>query len=145
MTTDTIQGNKLIAQFMGILPDVYNPERYVSSTWPDTIFATPSEMRYHSSWNWLMPVVEKISLMNYPDEPTFPEEEDYVPDTAYPRTFGMISRNGQFMVRFNRQPLFEADTLIEAAWMAVVDFVKTYNELKMSHESPHSNSPHSEQ
>jgi hypothetical protein len=142
MTTDTIQGNKLIAEFMGV--KVYqkkdgelrvlarNNRDYMLKLWA----------KYHSSWDHLMPVVEKISLMNYPDEPTFADDEDYVPDTAYPRTFGMISRNGQFMVRFNRQPLFEADTLIEAAWMAVVDFVKTYNELKMSHESPHSNSPH---
>lgn len=87
-------------------------------------FLPADSLCYHESWNELMPVVEKISLMNYPDEPTFPDEEDYVPDTAYPRTFGMISRNGQFMVRLNRQPLFEADTLIEAAWKAVVDFVQ---------------------
>jgi hypothetical protein len=150
MTTETIQGNKLIAEFMGFTWDHF-PNEEANGWWrakdlSDENLNDPyvrrimgeSDSLFHQSWDWLMPVVEKISLMNYPDEPEFADDEDYVPDTAYPRTFGMISRNGQFLVRFNRQPLFEADTLIEAAWMAVVDFVKTYNELKMSHESPHS-------
>jgi hypothetical protein len=138
MTTETIQGNKLIAEFMGktVYPilDTKDGPQWKGEKCDYHNF----QLKYRESWDWLMPVVEKISLMNYPDEPEFSDDEDYVPDTAYPRTFGMISRNGQFLVRFNRQPLFEADTLIEAAWMAVVDFVKTYNELKMSHESPHS-------
>ena len=68
------------------------------------------DAKYHSSWDWLMPVIESISKQKFEDG-----------DTCYPRTFGMISEEGQFMFRFNRHQLFCADTLIEAAFNAVVD------------------------
>jgi hypothetical protein len=64
----------------------------------------------NSSWDWLMPVIESISKQQFEDG-----------DRCYPRTFGMISEGGQFMFRFNRHQLFSADTLIEAAFNAVID------------------------
>jgi hypothetical protein len=61
---ETIEGNKIIAEFMGAPYDSkydcfdyenasFNPissERYLSV----------NRIKYHSSWDWLMPVVEKI-------------------------------------------------------------------------------------
>lgn len=71
MTTEIIEGNKSIAEFMG--------RQIVESPWPhksleeqgywvhqlgQNYFKT--KLKYHSSWDWLMPVVEKIELMpNY--------------------------------------------------------------------------------
>jgi hypothetical protein len=50
-------------------------------------------------------------------------------DTYYPRTFGMLNAETKKpMVRLNSSQLFEADTLIEATWLAVIDFIKWYNQ-----------------
>jgi len=66
-----IENNKLIAEFLGweksemklLVPTVttvyrtveyYNGEKVVGS------FTHPSSMKFHKSWDWLMPVVEKI-------------------------------------------------------------------------------------
>lgn len=81
---------------------------------------------YDSNWNALMPVIQKISqhrYVNY-DKGTvkFPTHMHY----AWPRTFGMISENGGYMFRFNCAPLHEAETLIEAAFEACVEWVDMY-------------------
>lgn len=88
------------------------------------------KFQYETSWEWLMPVVEKISRHVYDEQ----EEEDdgfggkrVIKYTAFPRTFGMLSMEGKIMVRFNRATLFEADTLIDATYQAVVDWIRWYN------------------
>lgn len=121
----TTEGNKIIAEFMG--------EFRVSSD----MYATGSshnvwyegDLKYHTSWDWLMPVIEKISRIEFDRH----EQElpmggtEIVVHTHYPRTFGMINKDGNPMFRFNCGQVFEAKTLIEAAWMAVVDFIQSYN------------------
>lgn len=88
---------------------------------------------YHKSWDWLMPVVEKISLHVY-EEYTDHNGYKEVPIKcyAYPRTFAMPDYNGEFMVRFNRCVLFQNKSLINATYEAVVDFIKRYNQNKKS-------------
>jgi len=72
---------------------------------------------FDKDWNMLMPVVEiisKVPLIGATD----------LQDTCYPRTFGMLNlETGNLMVRFNGMFLNEAPTLIEATWLAVVEFV----------------------
>lgn len=82
--------------------------------------------QYHRSWEWLMPVVEKITRHVY-DEDVL--DNVVIKETAFLRTFGMVSPEGKQMVRFNRCALFEADTLIEATYQAVVDWIRQYNNL----------------
>jgi hypothetical protein len=74
---NTTENNKLIAEFMGLhkfgnkktsdtyhhdIPDyrlldkgLVNPAHHY----------TPDQMKYHSSWDWLMPVVEKIEDIGF--------------------------------------------------------------------------------
>lgn len=57
MTQEQIENNKLIAEFMGfavIQGDIYNipTDRGVGYV--------PKFMKYHKSWDWLIPVVEKM-------------------------------------------------------------------------------------
>jgi hypothetical protein len=107
------EGNRLIAEFMG---KTYHPKLEKTSGIND--------LYYHSSWDWLMPVLEKISRITIEWE-----NSDDRTDTYYPRTFGMLNEEtGKPMVRFNGNFVHEADTLMEATYLAVVDFIKRQKE-----------------
>lgn len=82
----------------------------------DGYWPSVATMKFQTSWDWLMPAVEKIAKI-----PTG------AGDTFYPRTFGMIDPNEGFMVRFNQRQLFASHDLIKAVYAAVVDFIKYYN------------------
>lgn len=90
----------------------------------------PSKRQYATSWDWLMPVVEKISnhIYDSQDDENWIEGKFTIHHRAYPITFGMISQEGKPMFRFNRQCLFAYDSLIESCYHACVDFIKWYNE-----------------
>jgi len=111
--------NEIIAEFMGLIPDymdshliVYKRGGFNNEIWRQ------NELKYHKSWDWLMPVIEKISNteMTYKnvDKKFFP----------YPRTFGMKDDHGEFMFRFNVGQLFIEEKLIDAAYKAVINFIK---------------------
>lgn len=129
------EGNKIIAVFDGMqigalhgwMSGNVGEKAYRKIDGEITEAYSFSKLKYHTSWDWLMPVVEKISQHRYED---YGKCEPYQ-DCAYPRTFGMLTEEGKPMVRINASSLFIADTLIEAAWLAVVDFIKYYNEKKI--------------
>jgi len=97
---NTIEGNKLIAEFMG---GKWNK----TSGWEFSMFNSPlshcgNKLRFDSSWDWLMRVVEKIYGLNIYYE--------YVYKTS-----------GQFGGGI------ELSTNINSVWEAVVDFIEWYN------------------
>ena len=118
---NVIEGNKLIAEFMGGKYD------------KDTTFKIQSDeiwlpihgivncatiesgkgriIQYHTSWDWLMPVVEKIE--NFNDGCTLCIIEDE-------------------RCHINTQTNFEVDsvgyTKIEAVYNAIIEFIKWYNQ-----------------
>lgn len=63
MNNTTENDNKLIAEFMGAevteleIGDIYYPINGCS------VFLR--KMKYHESWDWIMPVVEKIEALGY--------------------------------------------------------------------------------
>lgn len=70
---ETIAANKLIAMFMGAWIHQYGKrrERYVFNDDRGSIrlSVTCEHLKYHKSWDWLMPVCEKInSIDNQADE-----------------------------------------------------------------------------
>lgn len=117
--------NELIAKFMGktIQPQVGTPEfvRWNGERCDYSYY----EVAYHTSWDWLMPVVEKICKHVY-DKETI-DGVNFI-FTAHLRTFGMFSEDGKYMVRFNRMSLHESENMIEATYHAVVEFIKWYNQ-----------------
>lgn len=132
------EGNKLIAEFAGwvrVYPGTAPKDNrrmaqfegpnggYWASNISDGIGAHvwPS---FHSSWDFLMPVVEKISRLEF--ERRF-DGEKWVVWTHHPITFGMLDESGRPMVRFYCGGLHTGDTLIEAAWLAVVGFIESNN------------------
>ena len=60
-----MKDNKLIAEFMGIELDTESYRCGSKMTYEDWLnHSTQKNMRFHESWDWLMPVVEKIGDEN---------------------------------------------------------------------------------
>jgi hypothetical protein len=67
-TEEIIEGNRLIAEFMGLKyktsKETGHPSCFPNGTWNDEKsgigYSAPIE--YHLDWNWLMPVVDKIKI-----------------------------------------------------------------------------------
>lgn len=103
MTTEEIlEGNKLIAEFMKL--------DYSDAPSDGTCNSDESYLKYHYDWNWLMPVVEKI--------------ENTIVDNIELST----QIEGSSCVVLGTHIFCESDTKIEATWLAVVKFIKWYNQ-----------------
>ena len=104
----TEETNKIIAEFMKW--DILNDMTYSKATKGKWIEL--DKLKFHSNWNWLMEVVEKIESLNYSIEINKQEENDYqclvVQKDIKVQTFSKIK--------------------IEAVYNACVEFIKFYNE-----------------
>lgn len=124
--------NEAICEFMG-------GHRMVSGTihvykGPDEIeWETGTYLKYHTAWDWLMPVVEKISkipLLNHDNTPCSDPR-----DVCHPITFAMPTEDGkQLMFRFKGFGLCIADTLIKAVHEGCYEVVKYHNQQKSTNE-----------
>lgn len=84
---------------------------------------------YHQDWRDLMPVVEKICKIRLlmPDGTPSPE----ITDTCHPITWGMPSLDGRnVLVRFRGFSCWEAETLLEAAYLACYEVTEFENNNK---------------
>lgn len=103
--------NELIAEFMGI-----KTSKFYGYQMPT--------LKYHESWDWLMEVVDKIGKITFKWE----SKHESGVDSHYLRTFGMIDEEtGRVMVRINNCGLHFGETLIEATYKAVLEFIKWHN------------------
>ena len=112
---ELLENNKLIAEFLRankqpdrIDADVYEYEMYgiiecIEDGEDEKHFYHPEEMLFHT-WNWLMPVVEKISQM---------EDDDF---------------DMQIYNRYEYVIKLPITVSREAIYKAVVEFIKWYNE-----------------
>tara|TARA_R100001480_G_scaffold135528_1_gene132689 strand:+ start:644 stop:937 length:294 start_codon:yes stop_codon:yes gene_type:complete len=96
---NTQENNKIIAEFMGVVfhddeNQYYNADGlHIGNT-----------LHYHTSWDWLMPILGKIEDLNY----ELPEDSNLIGDI----THGLVSID------------------IEMTFEAVVEFIKWYNQNK---------------
>lgn len=120
----------LIADFMGgVLMESSRGEGLIELHTPDGMIITgphDSEIRYDESWEWLMPVIEKIGNIKLPDNTYDSAERIYVKQ-IYPRTFGMKDEEGKFMFRFNGFQLYSGESLIKIAYDAVIEVINFEN------------------
>ena len=110
------EGNKLIAEFMGAKNDIsdiyYLPEfahyfnSYGQIEWSDCFRL--NELKYYTSWDWLMPVVEKIQKTNLGDV------------VIHGKNLVEISYNQQTQLYFE-------SSLLKNTWLACVEFIEWYN------------------
>jgi len=105
--------NELIAEFMGLPLTKEVPE----FTEGRKIKTVPFQnWKYHSSWDWLMPVVEKIAKL---------ESENI---DMFNKPIGDANKEAS-MQYFNVTGLF-ITTSIDKVYKTVIEFIKWYNQLK---------------
>ena len=141
-STEILEGNKLIANFLGWetfsryhswkcknviqYDQSLLDEPYINEN--DGYLYEESEL-FHSSWDWLMPVIDKI-------------EHLYETPTSLP-LFGINSHHCCFALTYPHKytkfiagcyptspEKIKANSKIEAAWMVAIEFIKYYNKQK---------------
>ena len=69
---NTNENNKLIAEFMGLDTEVFKSGKvnyyYYDKVSKQEIFLEAHELPYNVSWNWLMPVIERINILVMEDD-----------------------------------------------------------------------------
>lgn len=97
---NTQENNLLIAEFMGMTYGDPNDDSVMIQMTPKGNEVVPIEsMEYHTSWDWLMPVVEKC----------FVKQEEVSDDLSFKLNDALLETN------------------IESLYKAVVEFIKQYN------------------
>jgi hypothetical protein len=129
-----IEGNKIIAEFMGD-PFILMKNGLVvcDDEWERLEFKTYDEAdsyrkknnksnyeisypyEYHSSWDWLMPVVEKIERER---DMYFRIERDWVYICRFNDYSGVVVKTNTFTHKGGK---------IYGVWLAVVEFIEYYN------------------
>lgn len=127
MKHNIVEGNVLIAIFMGFEKRFYKnpayPEPYYDNDETRQYELGENQFEYHTDWNWLMPVVEKIAKVSAAD---------------FVIHFNVLGLNKQATASCawlehsyspkNKNFKEKSESAIEATWLAVIDFIKYYNE-----------------
>lgn len=81
------------------------------------------DLQYHLSWDWLMPVVEKIEGLS---------DGEYLFDISgrLSRISLMVNHNIDDSVTIAEFHSRNSSSKIEAIWLCVIEFIKKYNEHK---------------
>ena len=106
---NTTENNKIIMEFMKW--DILNDMTYSKATkgkWVEL-----DKLKFHSNWNWLMEVVEKIESLGY-----------------WIEILGGVHNVCRIGITNNIEDFIclDNETKIEAVYNACVEFIKFYNE-----------------
>jgi len=119
---ETVEGNKIIAEFMELKFKDQDKIFVRNDRWGNEEFRpfNETDLQYHESWSWLMPVVEKIQKLGYnvyirmqPPQIKLCFTETIIDDNANSPT---VIWDGEL----------EASA-IESVYKAVVQFIQYYN------------------
>lgn len=117
MTKEEIEeGNKLIAEFMEATIDEYPKSLPRWFYWHGSL--NPHEMQYNHSWDWLMPVVEKIDGM---------EHTTIIGGGSYWGNYCNIIYGVDRMETDDTKAMGMDKTKIEAVYKAIIQFIKWHN------------------
>lgn len=112
---DIIEGNKLIAEFIEGKMIVVDYHGINIIQLPDRQYDLLG-LKYHSSWDWLMPVVEKI------------EEGNYAVTITQNICTIRACIMGDRTIRAHQTGNYKTpNTKLFNTWLAVVEFIKWYN------------------
>jgi hypothetical protein len=147
---NTTEGNKLIAEFMGAKTNKTAVHEEVRKTLQNTDFWIPligivkqDNLKYHSSWDWLMPVVEKIEKLPVNWKISQFKADGWTKNGKNDHWYEVrIQGNScdiyesMAMVDIreislpHNDPYFKFTDKIYAVWLAVVEFINWYNQNK---------------
>lgn len=116
MEKEIIEGDKLIAVFAN--EDQKIDQRSFWITVPGKEmkhWVNDRDLKYHSSWDWLMPIVEKI-------------ERDYEMTFHISGKLVSVLSNDGIGYEWNGSNIEYSKIL--SVWYSVVDFIKWYNKIK---------------
>ena len=120
------ENNKLIAEFMEfektkqgglyISPEGFKWERFLDVE----NYILPNQFLFHSSWDWLMKVVEKIESL----------EKERFKVEIYGTICTIIDTEELYEIF-----TFNCDTKLKITYLCCVEFIKWYNEQNKNNES----------
>ena len=114
------ENNKMIAEFMQLPTEIFQP-RGIINYGIDNSWYEEHELSYHTSWDWLMPVVEKIENTNL-----FPTAENAVNVTIGATLYCVIQDSyGEEL-----EIVGQDKTKLLSVYQAVVEFINQYNKNK---------------
>ena len=119
---NTEEKNKLIAEFMGL--EIVNADIILYEL--NGIAYPINKLHYHKSWDWLMPVVEKIE--SFQDGDDGDSMRGHLYNFRIEQNFVYIL-DGESMGIFGRDVIIEmnGDNKLDATYNAVVEFINQYN------------------
>ena len=128
----TTDKNKLIAEFMGLsycTKHMY--EGWYKNHEHNHRVCDFDGLKYHSSWDWLMPVVEKISMINHGSN----DGQRYIFNTNRCAKFHINENDKPIKIRIKGvhitypTPFIEINSFdeLEGTWLACVEFIKWYS------------------
>jgi len=100
-----MKDNELIAEFMD-----------VDQVDIDQAYNDYGELRYHTSWDWLMPVVEKIETLGY----------------TFEKNYQRVDKDWQSLIVKGNDILYQEfnDDGLKSSYCVVVEFIKQHNQNK---------------
>ena len=118
-----IEGNKLIAEFMGYETHE-NWEFWITDSYIEKFdWYSPGTMKFHNDWNWIMSVIEKISSLGY-----------IVTIESEPRTYLhsclIQCANSGDRIHEDHINNTEFNSLLEIVWFECITFLMWYEENK---------------
>ena len=126
MKQETLEGNKLIAEFMGLKYSNGNWYRWDEINQGQGYF---KELKYHSSWDWLMSVIAKIesfkSIEGFRYEVLIESKHLQVRNFPFCHCVSICVFNGKDIKEASKDKL-------TAVFFGVIQFIKWYNQNKKS-------------
>ena len=109
---NTTESNKIIAAFIG-----FKLYEHFGAFMTESGNVQFYKAKYHKSWDWLMPVIDKIESLGYGTELYCSKRDGY---------FFSIGKYGSTTALHDSQ----SESRIECVYNAVVEFITEYNKTK---------------
>lgn len=114
----TTENNKIIAEFMRLSKNLHLYESPISGKYIE-------DLKYHSSWNWLMGVVEKIESLKSPYDGFSWSIEPFSVIINRNSVYVQVDAGKSDDISF---PDIHCKTKIEMVYNTCIEFIKWHNE-----------------